>query len=143
MKSSTNSTGTTFSHASQIAKPPFPHVPPNCHGREEVRGIIMPLPRTNTLFPPHHHAPNEPEHLNNTHHKLKTTMTILLSRLAPHPCNLHRLINSNRPPSSSSSAQVGQSLYDSLKILGLRLGASKREVKLAYRRLACLYHPDK
>lgn len=40
-------------------------------------------------------------------------------------------------------AQVGRSLYDSLKILGLGLGASEREVKLAYRRLACLYHPDK
>ena len=39
--------------------------------------------------------------------------------------------------------QVGRSLYDSLKILGLGLGASEREVKLAYRRLACIYHPDK
>jgi curved DNA-binding protein CbpA len=39
--------------------------------------------------------------------------------------------------------QVGQSLYDSLRILGLGLGASEREVKLAYRRLACLYHPKK
>jgi curved DNA-binding protein CbpA len=38
---------------------------------------------------------------------------------------------------------VGQSLYDSLKILVLGLGASEREVKLAYRRLAWLYHPDK
>jgi DnaJ-class molecular chaperone len=36
-------------------------------------------------------------------------------------------------------------LYDSLKILGLGLGASEseREVKLAYQRLACIYHPDK
>jgi hypothetical protein len=39
--------------------------------------------------------------------------------------------------------QVGCSIYDSLKILGLGLGASERKVKLAYRRLACLYHPDK
>jgi hypothetical protein len=39
--------------------------------------------------------------------------------------------------------QVGCSLYDSLKILGLGLGASERKVKLAYGRLACLYHPDK
>ncbi len=29
------------------------------------------------------------------------------------------------------------------EILGLGLGASEREVKLANRRLACLYHPDK
>jgi DnaJ-class molecular chaperone len=34
-------------------------------------------------------------------------------------------------------------VYDSLKILGLGLGALEREVKLAYRQLACLYHPDK
>ena len=40
-------------------------------------------------------------------------------------------------------AQVGRSLHDSLKILGLGLGASECEIKLAYRRLACFYHPDK
>jgi curved DNA-binding protein CbpA len=34
-------------------------------------------------------------------------------------------------------------LYDSFKILGLGLGASEKEVKLAYRELARLYHPDK
>jgi DnaJ-class molecular chaperone len=34
-------------------------------------------------------------------------------------------------------------MYDSLKILGLGLRASEREVKLAYRCLACIYHPDK
>ncbi len=34
-------------------------------------------------------------------------------------------------------------MYDSLKILGLGLGASEREVKLTYWQLACLYHPDK
>jgi DnaJ-class molecular chaperone len=34
-------------------------------------------------------------------------------------------------------------MYDSLKILGLGLGASEREVKLAYHHLACIYHPDK
>jgi DnaJ-class molecular chaperone len=39
--------------------------------------------------------------------------------------------------------QVGNCVYDSLKILGLGQGALEREVKLAYRRLACLYHPDK
>jgi len=92
------STGTTFSHASQIAKPPFPHIPPNCHGSEGARGIIMPLPQTNTLFPPHHHAPNEREHLNNTHRELRMTMTILLPRQAPHQCNLHRHVDSDRPP---------------------------------------------
>ncbi len=37
---------------------------------------------------------------------------------------------------------MGCSYYDSLKILGLGLGALERDVKLAYRRLACLYHPD-
>jgi DnaJ-class molecular chaperone len=39
--------------------------------------------------------------------------------------------------------QVGNCAYDSLKILGLGLGALEREVKLAYKRLASLYHPDK
>ncbi len=39
--------------------------------------------------------------------------------------------------------QVGRSLYDSLKILGLGSGALECEVKLAYRRLAFLYHPNK
>jgi DnaJ-class molecular chaperone len=34
-------------------------------------------------------------------------------------------------------------LYDSFKILGLSIGASEREVKLTYRELARLYHPDK
>jgi hypothetical protein len=34
-------------------------------------------------------------------------------------------------------------MYDSLKILGLGLGASEREVKLAYHLLPCIYHPDK
>jgi DnaJ-class molecular chaperone len=34
-------------------------------------------------------------------------------------------------------------MYDSLKILGLGLGASEREVKLAYQRLASIFHPDK
>jgi DnaJ-class molecular chaperone len=38
---------------------------------------------------------------------------------------------------------VGYAIYDSLKILGLGLGASERDVKLAYRNLAHLYHPDK
>ena len=51
------------------------------------------------------------------------------------------------PPSSGGRdyipERVGHDMYDSLKILGLGLGASEREVKLAYRRLACIYHPDK
>jgi DnaJ-class molecular chaperone len=34
-------------------------------------------------------------------------------------------------------------MYNSLKILGLGLEASEREVKLAYCPLACIYHPDK
>ena len=39
--------------------------------------------------------------------------------------------------------QLGHCVYDSLKILGLGLGASEREVKLAYQRLASIFHPDK
>jgi DnaJ-class molecular chaperone len=36
-----------------------------------------------------------------------------------------------------------QSMSHSLKILGLGLGASKTEIKVHYRQLACKYHPDK
>jgi preprotein translocase subunit Sec63 len=39
--------------------------------------------------------------------------------------------------------QVGRSIYDFLKILGLGLGASKHKVKLAYKRLVNLYHLNK
>ena len=38
---------------------------------------------------------------------------------------------------------VGRSLYDSLKILGLGFGASETEVKVQYRALCRIYHPDK
>ena len=38
---------------------------------------------------------------------------------------------------------VGKFLYDSLKILGLGLGASETEVKVKYRELSRMYHPDK
>ncbi|KAL7523598.1 hypothetical protein ACHAXR_000250, partial [Thalassiosira sp. AJA248-18] len=38
---------------------------------------------------------------------------------------------------------VGQVLYDSLKVLGLGLGASETKVKTKYQALSCLYHPDK
>jgi len=34
-------------------------------------------------------------------------------------------------------------MYDSLKILGLGLGAAEREVELEYQRLASTYHPNK
>ena len=34
-------------------------------------------------------------------------------------------------------------LYDSYKILGLELDASEIEVKIAYRALARIFHPDK
>ncbi len=52
------------------------------------------------------------------------------------------------PPQADSGQdyipeQVGRSVYDSLKILGLVLGAPEREIKLANQKLACLYHPDK
>ena len=38
---------------------------------------------------------------------------------------------------------VGRVMYDSFKILGLSLGASETEVKIAYRKLSRKYHPDK
>jgi len=41
------------------------------------------------------------------------------------------------------SSMVGRSMYHSLKILGLGLGASDTEIKVHYRQLARKYHPDK
>ena len=38
---------------------------------------------------------------------------------------------------------VGHSLAHSFKALGLGLGATETEVKVAYRALARIYHPDK
>ena len=38
---------------------------------------------------------------------------------------------------------VGRVMYDSFKVLGLSLGASETEVKVAYRNLSRKYHPDK
>ncbi len=39
--------------------------------------------------------------------------------------------------------QVGRSMFHSLAILGLGLGASETEIKVHYRQLARKYHPDK
>ena len=39
--------------------------------------------------------------------------------------------------------QVGRSMFQSLAILGLGLGASETIIKVHYRQLACKYHPDK
>ena len=41
------------------------------------------------------------------------------------------------------SANVGKVRYDSLRILGLREGATEGEVKAAYRAMSRIYHPDK
>ncbi len=41
------------------------------------------------------------------------------------------------------SSMVGRSMYHSLKILGLGLGASDTEIKVHYQQLARKYHPDK
>ena len=38
---------------------------------------------------------------------------------------------------------IGHSLGQSLRILDLGLGASETEVKLKYRQLSQIYHPDK
>ena len=38
---------------------------------------------------------------------------------------------------------IGHSLGPSLRILDLGLGASEMEVKLKYRQLSRIYHPDK
>jgi hypothetical protein len=86
--------------------------------------------------------------------RTRTTTEETNSPEAPHSPPPHRPSPPRRqrpappPPRTNNERdydpeQVGRSLYDSLKILGLGFGASEREVKLAYRRLACIYHPDK
>jgi len=40
-------------------------------------------------------------------------------------------------------SMVGRSMFHSLTILGLGLGASEMEIKVHYRQLARKYHPDK
>ena len=57
----------------------------------------------------------------------------------PPPRNQRRE-RSNRPWKED---QVGVQLYDSYKILGLELDATEIEVKVAYRALARIFHPDK
>ena len=57
----------------------------------------------------------------------------------PPPRNQRRE-RSNRP---WKDIQVGVQLYDSYKILGLELDATEIEVKVAYRALARIFHPDK
>jgi hypothetical protein len=44
---------------------------------------------------------------------------------------------------SQFCAQVGHSMFHSLRILGLELGASVIEIKVHYQQLACKYHLDK
>ena len=39
--------------------------------------------------------------------------------------------------------EVGRSMFHSLMILELGLGASETEIKVHYRQLACKYHPNK
>ena len=49
----------------------------------------------------------------------------------------------NQPRTDYDPTMVGRSLEHSFKALGLGLGATETEVKVAYRALARIYHPDK
>ena len=49
----------------------------------------------------------------------------------------------NQPRTDYDPSMVGRSLAHSFKALGLGLGATETEVKVAYRALARIYHPDK
>jgi DnaJ-class molecular chaperone len=65
----------------------------------------------------------------------------------------HRLHFTSPPPAQYNPkqwlgdedfcTQVGRSMFQSLTILGLGLGASETEIKVHYRQLAWKYHPDK
>jgi hypothetical protein len=87
---------------------------------------------------------------------MKPTTTPMNLSLLPH---LHHDPNNHKctPPQEPSPpydprrwlndpafcSMVGQSMFHSLKILGLGLGASETEIKVHYRQLACKYHPEK
>ena len=49
----------------------------------------------------------------------------------------------SQPRTEYDPEMVGRSLEHSFKALGLGLGATETEVKIAYRALARIYHPDK
>jgi hypothetical protein len=83
---------------------------------------------------------------NNTH--------TLPRRGDPPPCTTNNDHSSIRPPPAQYNPkqwindedfciQVGRSMFQSLAILGLELGASETKVKVHYRQLARIYHPDK
>ena len=69
----------------------------------------------------------------------------------PSPPRRRRVPPPQRPAGNNNSnnerdwdpEQVGRSMYDSFKILGLGLGATETEVKVAYQTLSRIYHPDK
>ena len=71
---------------------------------------------------------------------------------AMNPMSPVEIISQSPPPPSPRRSQprtdydpemVGRSLEHSYKALGLGLGATETEVKVAYRALARIYHPDK
>jgi len=124
----------------------FPPILMTGHDQDEVQGTMMLHHERSNLSPPpppraQRSGCTEQEHSNSDQQHRAPSNSPLCRQSPPPP---------QQPPQPDPTngrnyipEQVGRSMYDSLKILGLGLGASEREVKLAYRRLTSIFHPDR
>ena len=69
--------------------------------------------------------------------------SIQVAHLLAHPPPPPPSPRRSQPRTDYDPEMVGRSLEHSFKALGLGLGATETEVKVAYRALARIYHPDK
>ena len=145
-KPSTKNTGHNLSTTLLTNMHCFPPILTAGHGQDKAQGTMMLHHQRNNLSHPPPHVPNDQDAQN----KSIQTPTNNTERPATPPPRRQHPPPPQQPPQPDSTnrrdyipEQVGRSMYDSLKILGLGLGASEREVKLAYRRLASIFHPGK
>jgi hypothetical protein len=117
--------------------------------RRSPRNHDAPPPQNQQPFPPTPPRINQTGIPNHTKMPENESQQRLPPPTLPRPSPPLRQRPAPPPPPQADGGQdyipeqVGRSVYDSLKILGLGLGAPEREIKLAYRRLECLYHPEK
>jgi hypothetical protein len=100
----------------------------------------------------HHREQDETSRLTQTHHHRQDChLNAQLWQQAPPPPPLPRQDREPPPPPQQAehsdsdwiAANVGKVSYNSLRILGLREGATEGEVKAAYKAMSRIYHPDK